>query len=368
MSGEDCRYAGPCSGCSYWGIPWETQLRRKIDFFKGLWEEGNLGPLPSIEVVAPADRGLRDRLDFQWREGNFGLFDRTRSKVLDLEECLQLTPALSAWLQDFRKITWPVKKASFRLRVAFTGERGVWLDLSHHDVQELFAEQNLLKDLLSVATVEVGQRRKHLIFDGERLRLKKEPHFLPWTRTWTEEKAVPLYSRIADFSQPGDLANQMLVREVLKLLEPCEAAVDWGCGSGNFTFPLASKTKKVFAFDQDAMSLMGLEKSLEESGWKERVSFASVRFEDPAGNSKILRTAREAAGTWVVDPPRPGVGRLFDELPEVLNRVIVVSCFAESFVQDADRLKRAGFACEYLAMVDQFPQTPHAEWISLWLR
>lgn len=378
MNDTHCSFSGKCSGCSYWGIPFTTQLRRKADFFRQNWEEWDLDPLPQINIIAPADRGLRDRLDFQWRNGHFGLWDRNRVEILDLHECFQLSPALHDWLEDFRKIRWPSKGASFRLRVSPSGDRGVWLDMSHADVKTLFDDQGLLQELQRMAVVEIGQRRKRLITDeAGKLRLLKEPQFASWTRTWLDSTPVQLMSRIADFSQPGDLINQILVAQVSRELEGCDIAIDWGCGSGNFTFPLAGKAKKVYAFDTDAMTLLGLQESIRrfEHVKQGDIVAAKVDFNDlstsasaPLGKKPILSEALQSATTWIVDPPRSGAGALLDHVPAHVTRIVAVSCFAESFMRDAFRLHNHGFRCESLTMVDQFPQTPHAEWVSRWER
>ncbi len=373
---SECPYSGPCSGCSYWGIPFDAQLRRKADFLRQIWDQHDLGQLPEMQIIAPADRGLRDRLDFQWHgsktdsRGSFGLFERSRKSVLDLEECYQLSPALHEWMVEFRKLRWPVERASFRLRVAPDGRRGVWMDVGNLDAKALLDDGDLLDELLSLAIVEIGQRRKRLYRDEKgKLRLSKEPQFYPWTRTWLSQTSVPLMSRIADFSQPGDLINQILVSQVVGQLTECEAAIDWGCGSGNFSFPLLAKAREVFAFDSDELSLLGLKNSIAESQLKDRIHATQVDFYSRTSAADgLAEKAISKASTWVVDPPRSGVGPLFEAVPKQVNQIVSVSCFAESFMEDAAKLFEQGFQCQTLIMVDQFPQTPHAEWVSNWTR
>lgn len=371
---SECPYSGPCSGCSYWGIPFDAQLRRKADFFRQIWDHHDLGSLPEIQMIAPADRGLRDRLDFQWHSAkdqtSFGIYERSRKTVLDLKECYQLSPALHDWLVDFRRLRWPVGRASFRLRVAPDGKRGAWMDLSNLDAKALLEDQSVLEELLDLATVEMGQRRKRLYKDEKgKLRLLKDPQFYPWTRTWMGGTSVALMSRIADFSQPGDLINQILVSQVAAHLQNCEAAIDWGCGSGNFSFPLLEKANHVYAFDSDAMSLLGLKSSIAGSNAGDRITAAQVNFYDrDLEKGSLASRALNSATAWIVDPPRSGVGSLFETIPRNVNQIISVSCFAESFMVDAAKLFEHGFHCDSLTMVDQFPQTPHAEWVSNWTR
>lgn len=370
-----CQYAASCSGCSYWGIPYSAQLNRKIDVLRQDWEAIGLGSCPDVEVFQLADRGLRDRLDFRWQGGDFGLFDRNRERIVDIEECLQLGPQLADWYQEFRRLRWPFTKASLRLRVSPQGLRGVWFDLANEDVKALLEEQSLLKELLSHAVIEVGQRRKRLFFDAaeNRLRLQKDPHFENWTRTWIGDQPQLLASRIADFSQPGDEINRVLVQAVSRHFKDENIVMDWGAGSGNLTLPALTSAREVWALDHDESSLLGLKQTLKENfEGAEKIRVECVDFHKVGVFDELALKASKGLErqdlTWVVDPPRSGAGALFYEIPQAVTKIISVSCFVESFLQDSFELNRQGFVCRSLALVDQFPQTHHGEWVSMWTR
>ena len=371
-----CSYAAHCSGCSYWGIPQDTQIRRKMDVLRVEWETVGLGSLPEMESLSLRPSGLRDRLDFRYEGGAFGLFDRNRKEILDLNECLQLSQPLHDWHQDFRgllkKLPRHIYKASIRLRVAPSGQRGTWLDLSNEDVRDLFIERDFLTELLKHAMVEIGQRRKQLQLkeDGS-LSLAKEPRFYPWGRTWQNETPVPLYSRIADFSQPGDAINKVLVQNVVRHINNEENVVDWGTGSGNFCIAAAGKAKHVLALDVDKSALLGLQETIRYGGFQgaDRIEARDVDFHRVGvAQSLEKELMRGEEMTWIADPPRSGAGPLFFEVPETVTKIISVSCFMESFIQDSFELSKQGFKADYLALVEQFPQTHHAEWISVWRR
>lgn len=371
----DCQYAAICSGCSYWGIPLAAQLNHKTDGLRQDWESIGLGVCPEIEVLSHADRGLRDRLDFRLEDGRFGLFDRNREQIVDLEVCPQLSPALEAWYQQFRKLQWPFAKASIRLRVSYDGKLGVWFDLSNTDVKNLLDQQTLLRELMQISAVEIGQRRKNLIWDedDQRLRLAKEPHFQFWTRTWAGDSPIPLLSRIADFSQPGDAINKVLVSAVSRHFQNENIVMDWGAGSGNLSFPALQNAKHVWALDHDEFSLLGLKQNLrrnpqyQEKMHIERMDFHKVGIVEELTQRASLNLHQHNQ-TWIVDPPRSGAGALFYEIPEAVTKIISVSCFKDSFLQDSFELNRQGFKCQSLALVDQFPQTHHGEWVSKWQR
>lgn len=376
---EICHYQSRCSGCSYWGIPLATQINHKTDGLRQEWESIGLGPCPEIEVLGLSDRGLRDRLDFRQESANFGLLDRNRQAVVDLDKCLQLSAPLADCLKDYRALNLDFRKATVRLRVAPDGRRGVWLDLPNEDVKDLMTEGTRLRRLMEFATVEIGQRRKHLYEDSQegRLRLSKEPHFETWTRTWIDDaagaKPAPLWSRIADFSQPGDAINRVLVEAVAQHFQGENVVMDWGAGSGNLSLPALPHAREVWALDHDEFALMGLRRTLAQTPeWAERLHVERMDFHKVGVFEELSRRAQarftEERQTWIVDPPRSGAGALFFEIPEAVTKIVSVSCFKDSFLQDSFELVRQGFRCESLALVDQFPQTHHGEWVSKWVR
>lgn len=348
-----CPSASVCSGCNQWGVPHADQLQAKCDHVRKAWHELSLPKLPEIQVNAPKDRGLRDRLDFQWSEGRLGLFDHDRRQIVDLPECYQLSEPLQAWLTKFRRFRWPLSRATFRLRVSFNGDRGVWIDASNEEIKNLLQQSLMLRDLLTLADVEMGQRRKALILDESgQLKLAKTPRFRPWMRTWAGDQPVPLYSRIADFSQAGDLINRHLVNSLTTLIPDVESAVDWGCGSGNLTFPLAERANKVFAVDYDDKAIAGLRTTLAQSN-----SPLARRIVPRSGTFELKDLGELAmAPLWVIDPPRGGAGTLLETIPPAVRRVILLSCYTPTFLRDGQRLAVNRFEPRSLTLVDQFPQ------------
>ena len=121
-----CRYQDLCSGCQLLEQSYDQQRESKIHDLEKPLKAKSLSFPGSIEWRSLDAFYLRDRLDFTWSSGKLGLFAQDKSDIVDLEICLQLSPALQSWLTEFRKIKWPFQKASFRLRVGPQGQRGVW--------------------------------------------------------------------------------------------------------------------------------------------------------------------------------------------------------------------------------------------------
>ena len=377
LSDLQCPYAGVCSGCPSLHLPYAAQVEMKLAAMRSAWQNAAVtAPLPQLQFRAIASGGIRDRADFQIdrRAGalRFGLFQNSTKEILDLESCAQLSTPLQNFFSEVRSRLPDVERGSVRIRVAPDGSRGIWLDLANLDVKRLLEERTQLLALKEIAFVELGQKRKALIERDGQLKLG-EPVLQPWFETYIDdqESTVPVYTTVGGFTQPGFLANRELMRalrECLKEIE-FEVAVEFGSGSGNLTLPLASLAKNsVSAYEVDELALDGLTLSAERAG-------LSNKIEIHRGNFQLERNAPALSGVdlVLVDPPRSGLMGFLTSLSNLEAKqrpqyFVYVSCFADSFSQDAARLVELGYKPERLLIVDQFRQSAHFESVALFRR
>lgn len=358
-----CAVAGKCAACAWIVVPYEEQLRRKGDAVRAAWIGAGLEAkaLDGFSIVPVLAAATRDRADVQFRrEGahpRFGFL--SEGEIVSIERCPQASPALDAWIGDFRALVPSVAKGGARLRVAPDGTRGAWLDLANVDVKRLFEERRALTALAAAAVVEIGQRRKRLAFvDGAPKLVDPEPY--AWFETTAGERTVPVHSVVGGFTQPGFAVNRALVQVLLRAVPMTSGRwIELGAGVGNFTVPLAAHGLTVAAVENDPLALLGLGKTLEGVPG---VDVLAESFARPGG--EWLEIVDEADGI-VADPPRSGLGRF----TEVLARsgpkhFVYVSCYPESLAKDAAALLHAGFRLATLEGVDQFPQTPHLELVA----
>ena len=79
----------------------------------------------------------------------------------------------------------------------------------------------------------------------------------------------------------------------------------------------------------------------------------------------------EQADGLFVDPPRSGLGHTIQTLEKVEDKphyILYVSCHGRTLCMDGQAFQSMGYTLDYIEGVDQFPHTPHCEWISLWKR
>lgn len=334
----------------------EEQQKLKVKAF------GEKTPIKKLQVHSLGEGFLRTRLDLTWQNDHWGFWNSEKSQVTAIEVCQQVTAPLQQFFQDFRKIHWPVSKASARLRVSPDGVHGVWLDFANEDIKELFSEVKTLQALSEIAKIEVGQRRKSLHWDGSRWRLK-DPLYEPWTSTFVQGEEQKLWSLIGGFSQTGPSAQRVIskILEELLIKVNCRSLLEFGAGFGALTLPAAAQgSRKIYALEFEQRSVLGLEKTLQD------YEIASVEI--LCGDYQKKAPPEVVVDTYLVNPPRSGIGNLFASIPSGVKNLIYMSCYPESFFKDTELLRSQGFRGIEAHLIDQFPQTPHSEWMSLWTR
>lgn len=362
MQKLSCKYRGVCGGCAWYELSSDHVTQKKLDSIRKIY--------PEAVIVYQGQTRIRDRADLVWQEVDgqmhLGMFkiDRESRSILDLESCETMTPELEAWLKDYRKRAPKIKKGSVRLRVSPSGQRGVWLDFSNQDVHLLFQEQTYLKWLSEQAVVEIGQRRKRLHWvDG--LPKLKDAEADVWFQSYDYNgQPIPLFGMIGGFTQTGFLANKVLVTEIGKTVQDCGVS-DWVelfGGSGNISLHLASLGFNIDMVEMDEQSLQGLEQSIRIS--KDRIrGVLNYRKSDVYIKSKEV--VLDAQKGLIVDPPRAGLRELLSVIDQGPRppHIVYVSCFQESLEHDIEWLQNAGYVIQSIKGIDQFPFSPHIEWI-----
>ena len=351
-----CAQVGRCGGCSWGSKTLKEQHQLKRNAVRALFPEAFID-------FAPMDR-VRDRADLVWEEGRLGLSGLTERTIVDLPACPMMSETLEKFFLRFREIRPPIRKGSVRLRVSSRGEKGVWLDFANADVKRLFDEPSYLRELNQEAYVEIGQRRKKLSWRADGRPQLTDPELKNWFDSYDGEgRPIPLYGPVGGFTQTGFKANAALVKAVgdAAALSGIHNWLELFSGNGNLSLALAARGHSVEAVELDPLAVLGLERTLQECPKLDvRVSRGDVYLK------------KESLPPWggrglLLDPPRAGLRQLLNDLaddggPEA---IIYVSCFTDVFVTDAERLIESGWRLRSLVGVDQFPHSPHTEWVAL---
>jgi 23S rRNA (uracil1939-C5)-methyltransferase len=198
------------------------------------------------------------------------------------------------------------------------------------------------------------------------------------------ESQVVMPFKPTDFTQVNAAINRVLVDRALRLLkiEKGDRVIDWFCGLGNFSLPLARKARMVLGIEGSDALVARAQENARLNGLAEKASFVARNLFE-IGVSTLQ--ADGAADLWLVDPPREGALALCKALADAIQgeaalestesswtpprRIVYVSCNPATLARDAGLLvHQAGYRCTHAGVVNMFPHTAHVESIAVFER
>lgn len=207
--------------------------------------------------------------------------------------------------------------------------------------------------------------------------------------------------RPTDFTQVNPHINQVLVSRALRLLgvQPDERVIDWFCGLGNFTLPLATQAREVLGIEGSEVLVARSRENYQSNKASARKGRALAATKFVARNlfemTPGMLVKDGAADKWLVDPPREGAYELFKALAALHQqtvtgvpcddaggqqnlqignwtppqRIVYVSCNPATLARDAGVLVNdAGYRCTAAGVVNMFPHTAHVESMAVFER
>ena len=196
-----------------------------------------------------------------------------------------------------------------------------------------------------------------------------------------------MFFRPTDFTQVNPAINRVLVSKAIRLLNinPQDSLIDWFCGLGNFTLPMARFAKKVTGIEgsQPLLDWAGKNHQLNQqrdAELRNQLTLNSVDFQcmNLFELTPDLLVQFGNANKWLIDPPREGAFALVKSLVDLIEhprsssnwkapeRIVYVSCNPATLARDAGLLVHVGgYRCTTAGMVNMFPHTAHVESIAV---
>jgi 23S rRNA (uracil1939-C5)-methyltransferase len=328
-----------------------------------------------------------------------GFHERQSRYVADMPTCAILPPAVSALLQPLRALV-----ASMDAR-----DRLPQIELAVGET--LAAEGGRPGPMVALVL-------RHLVplspADVQRLREFEATHADAGVRWWlqpkgpdtvhrlggTGEAALDLAYRLpefnvvmpfkpTDFTQVNPAINAVMVGRAVRLLDvqPNERVIDWFCGLGNFSLPLARLGREVLGVEGSAALVERARQNAAINDCTGRTSFVERNLFEMTPD---VLMADGSAEKWLVDPPREGALALCKALADAVNppsdapsgaslqvpagwtppqRIVYVSCNPATLARDAGLLvHQAGYRCTHAGVVNMFPHTAHVESMAVFER
>lgn len=360
-------HAGACGGCKMQHLHPAAQVAVKQRVLEdNLW---HLAKVKAERVLRPIEGPAwgyrwRARLSVRWvaKKGTVlvGFHERKSRYVADMTVCPVMPPHVSALLVPLRDLVGAMDQRERLPQVEVAvGDEVTALVLRH--LEPLSApDLQRLRDFARAHGIQwwlqpKGPETVHLLDDSGPVLGYRLPEYGVW---------MPY--KPTDFTQVNAAINRVLVDRAVRLLDPQpgEHVVDWFCGLGNFTLPLARRAASVLGIEGSQTLVQRAQDNARANGLADKTRF-EVRNLFEIGPADV-----PAADRWLVDPPREGAFALAKALADKAaepgwrgpSRIVYVSCNPATLARDAGLLvHQAGYRCTAAGVVNMFPHTAHVE-------
>jgi 23S rRNA (uracil1939-C5)-methyltransferase len=380
-----CSFFGTCGGCKmqHFHVAAQVAVKQRV-LEDNLWHLGKVKPEQLLRPIEGPTWGYRYRARLSVRfvvkkdTVLVGFHERKSSYVADMTSCEILPPHVSAMLVPLRGLIAAMdgrdRLPQIELAIGEAGEASVTALVLRHLEPLSEDDRTRLREFAREHRVQwwlqpKGPDSVHLLDEGGTPLAYTLPEF-----------GITMPFKPTDFTQVNHYINRVLVVRALRLLDvqPDERVIDWFCGLGNFTLPIATLAREVRGIEGSEALVARSRENATHNGLSGKASFeARNLFEiDP---KDLLRYG--PAERWLVDPPREGAFALAKALADIAQdpsvapgyeaprRIVYVSCNPATLARDAGLLvHQAGYRCTAAGVVNMFPHTAHVESIAVFER
>jgi 23S rRNA (uracil1939-C5)-methyltransferase len=352
-----CPLFARCGGCAYQDVEYAAQLRVKEAVLRESLARAGAPWEGEIRLFASPEQAWRTRATLHLEDVQgvlrLGLHEEGSHRVVDVEACLQLSPAMNraaralrAELQERRADARRIHDVE--LAESTDGQQLVACletDLAVPQAVGLAPIADAVPGLTGLGVMAAdGRGRRYL-------NLRGDPHVESAVR------GLRLRSHVRSFFQGHRFLLGDLAGEVVSLTPPAGPVLDLYAGVGLFALALSDRAEPVLGAELNPVAVEDARANIEAN----HRSNVRVRQGDVA----------EALASWpavtgesvVLDPPRTGAG------PPVVRSVaarrpacaVYVSCDPPTLGRDLALFAKLGYAADAVRAFDLFPDTFHLE-------
>ena len=371
-------HQGACGGCKMQHLDATAQVAIKQRVLEdNLWHLAKVKAESLLRPIQGPAWGYRYRARLSVRyvqkrgEVLIGFHERKSRYIADMKVCPILPPKVSDMLVPLRGLIGSLQARETCPQIELAcGDEVTALVLRHLEPLS-DTDQQKLRDFAAKHGVQwwlqpKGPDTVHLLDEGPQL-----AYGLP-------DFGITMPFKPTDFTQVNPFINRVLVSRALRLLkaEKTDRVIDWFCGLGNFTLPIASQAGEVLGIEGSEALVQRSHQNYAFNQAGRAQPLAPTRF--VARNlfemTPQMLVADGVADKWLVDPPREGAfafSKAVAELhrqPELRGgwtppqRIVYVSCNPATLARDAGLLvHQAGYRCVAAGVVNMFAHTAHVE-------
>jgi 23S rRNA (uracil1939-C5)-methyltransferase len=341
-----CRHFGACGGCTLQDLSPASYIESKRKLIVDALERRGLSPSALREIASvPPNSRRRATLKVEKRgsETRIGFHALRSHELIDIRECLVLTPALFSAAQGLRPLFAAVLTEGEGVEVyVLDADNGIDIAISwkRRATPHVVLRAAALAPTLKIVRITAS---RDLLYQSAKPEVRMG-------------NAVVHPPPIA-FLQPTREGEAILQQRAVAAIGKAKRVADLFCGLGTFSLPVAARAP-VHAVDSDLPPLEALATAARTTmGLKPITTERRDLFKHPLEARDLNRF-----DAVILDPPRAGALAQATQLAKsAVKRVAYVSCDAASFARDAKVLVDGGFRLDDIVGVDQFLWSAHIE-------
>ncbi|HEV6966090.1 23S rRNA (uracil(1939)-C(5))-methyltransferase RlmD [Roseateles sp.] len=374
-------HAGACGGCKMQHLHPAAQVAVKQRVVEdNLWHLGKVKAETLLRPIEGPTWGYRYRARFSVRyvakKGAvlIGFHERKSRYVADMQVCKVVPRRVSDLLLPLRGLIMAMAERDRLPQIELAmGDEVIALVLRHLNPLPP-GDLALLRQFAAEHGVQWWLQPK----GPDSVRLLDEGG--PQLAYALPEFGIRMPFKPTDFTQVNPHINAALVGRALRLLavQPGERVIDWFCGLGNFTLPLATQAREVLGIEGSEALVERSRENAAANGLAHKTNFVARNLFEMTPS---LLAADGIADRWLVDPPREGAFALAKAVADIVQdpslapgwaaprRIVYVSCNPATLARDAGLLVNlAGYRCTAASAVNMFPHTAHVESVAVFDR
>ncbi len=353
-----CPYVGACGGCSWQHLRYDAQLKAKqqsvVDVLRRI---GKLGDF-ELRPIIPSNDEFHYRRRIRLQVGGnrtLGFYGSASHQLVEIDSCLIADDRLNGTLVSIRR--WV---------------RALATPIEYVEIVAGDESQEIVTVLRASGPFAPGDEQVCANLAGEDEQIRGViVAGADWRRAWG--KPVINVHLLDDLSLTldGDVFTQVNSegnRRVLNMLlaaggfQSDDRVLELYCGGGNFTLPIAERTKEIVAVEGYKSSITNGKLNAQKHG------IDNIRWICSAVPKAVaeLKRKREQFSKIVLDPPRAGAKGLETDLAALRARqIFYISCNPTTLARDLAALTTHDYKLRMVQPIDLFPQTFHVETLAV---
>jgi 23S rRNA (uracil1939-C5)-methyltransferase len=330
-----CRHFGSCGGCSLQHVAKGQYREFKQQMAQHAVRKAGFDPALVRPILCmPADS--RRRIEMKLEKGKLGYYAQYTHRLVDVEECPVLEPALEALVLAIKKqLVWLPDVTGIQINGV---DEGYDVVVICRDATSVMLEPHAAMRRLSLRNA-----------DGVKTVFSHDP-------VTVTLGGIPVEVPPQAFLQTSRAALEAMTQWVLEAVKGKSRILDLFAGIGTYSIPLAT-TAKVMAMEGEQAMVDAMRKAILSHDLTRLTAEQRDLFAQP-----MTAEALAQFDAVVINPPRTGAKAQCEQIAaSAVPTVAMVSCNPATFARDARILKEGGYTLLHATPIDQFVYSSHLE-------